>query len=738
MRVKLYKHIEQYIKSTDKYGIMRGALVIFAFTGLLVFGAVRLSYMQTKSVAVDTLLESASQGAAKVSSEMRLAADRVKAAAKVVSNFDDISDKRMLGVLESVENDAMFSHFALRTENGTSIQSDGRRISSVVWSSETAAHPADSSVTVSARTVSAQDGGDILRIFAPVEGKLAEENALWLYGVIEVGTLESSFASTGFGGNSSLVVFEKNSGHVLMDTDDWLDLGGADIGGLSKLRYAQGFSANKVFSDIVDSQKGYTEIVTDNGNIMCAYLPAGVSDWYVLQLVPKEVLFESYDKGKNPVILSYLIVIAAMVIFIFWINGRVARVKKNDENSKYHTEMNTQVLATALTDTSIRIFLYYKNTGEALILKDGAGQGESKLVKNGLDTIAANECLSEDDARRLKNSAALVGPGKNVKFTLCSHRGGTESFLRYTLVGSKDANGDPTLVIGTARDITADETERRKKLDVEKFRNSVVTYKTSGFEIYLERNGWKIMWLNEPLLSETLGKAGEYDKDLKRAVLPLIHPSDRENVGMFLDRLTLLEDFRRGRTEKSMEYRIMCDTKDGGVYEYRIIEVRLLRELTTDQAKADIYIRNVENADLERFTVKQIDEITNLILSSVMCCLSNRCTRAAYARLEDNIFVPVTFDGRSVLPRLEKFEIEAFMENFANKCVAEEDRARLVEMSKRSFIKKEISEKGEAVINFKALVERDGKSGYVPVTRHITPCGEGEINEVVIIEKTAE
>ncbi len=435
---------------------------------------------------------------------------------------------------------------------------------------------------------------------------------------------------------------------------------------------------------------------------------------------------------------SFFVIQFIIAVFVLWVNGRVIKMKKNDASSRHQAQMTNRVLATALADTSIRVFIYYKATGKTVFLKGGM-ETPDNMDKDSLEAISESEGFSADDTRKLKNSIALVGVGKSVKFTLCSHRDGKETFLRYTLVGATDENGDPTIVIGTARDITEDETHRRRQIDLEKFRNSVVTYKTTGFEIALERNKWKIMWMNEPAVEksglDTRNKKSSYDEDMAKYIIPCIHPEDREQFSKFLDRLTLLEDFRRGKTEKSLDYRILTDKNNPEVFEYRITEVHLLRDKDTDEAKADVYVRNIENADLEKFTVKHIDEITNHILSSVLGFMSTSCARAAFAQLDEGVVLPVSFNGRDFLPKLEKFGLDEFMEDFAQYYVQDDYKQEFLKQSTLEYFRKELAEKDCISMDFVTLCECDGKNVYTPVTRYAFKIKNSTNNEMVIIEK---
>ena len=513
---KLYERACKYIESVDRYAILRGALLFFVFITAMTYGVLVMSFRQNKQEALRTLSESAAQSAAKLTASIRVGADRVCAAADILARFGEKTDERALSLLRTNENDSLFSIFAVRLSDGTSLLCDGRIISNVDWTEETAAFGSESPVTVSSRSVSALDGKDIFRIFAPINADEKNGGETRVYGVVETEKLSHSFHSSGFGGQSALLLFESNSGNILMNTADWLDFGGSFMGG--KLKYAKGFSGEGLYRDFIAGKNGYTVIEDDSENLVCAYLPVGISDWYIMQLVPEKTLYSEAMKNRYALFASFAFAVIGMILFVLWTNGRVARLKKNDESSKYQAEMRNRILASALAETSTRVFLYYRQSDELIVIKsDSTVNASSRRISDGLKHICEYEGLSGDDARKLRNSLALTGNGNTVKFTLCSRRTGKNVFLRYTLSGAKDENGDGSVIIGTARDITEDETERRRQIDLERFRSSVVTYKTTGLEILLERNRWRFVWNNEAYFIKA-GLVNEmranYDSDL--------------------------------------------------------------------------------------------------------------------------------------------------------------------------------------------------------------------------------
>ena len=730
-----------HIREGDKYAILRGAMLLIVFVTLTTGAVLTNNYKQSRLAAINTLIESTSQSKAKLVTSVSLGADRLRGLANILSGYGVIGDQRTSAVLGSNLHDSLFSHIALRLPNGNSLQADGTVYNSIQWCVEYPAveseDPDTDGVFVGRRATSAVNGRDIFRVFTPVV--IDGEKKADIYGVVETTSLSSSFVSTGFSGKSALLVFESGTGNVIMDTENWLKVKGSAIGSLSKLNFCNGFSSRSFFDDISNGKSGYSMITTENGDMVCAYAPVGVSDWFIMQLVPSAVLFSDLEKNSSTMLFEIIITLVGLMLFIFWIYSRVEKVKLEDINSAYQMKMRDRILASALSETSMRVFLYYRDTGEITILKNGSGIKHSgERIKNGIEYIIKYEVLDCDDARRMKNSFALTGSGNSVKFTVCSKRSGAEQWLRYTLTSVKNERGRQNIIICTARDVTESEIKKQEMLDVERFRNSVVTYKTTGLELFLERNRWKLVWNNEPIFSGGVldGEYRDYDDDLSRTILPVIHDSDRMKFSNVMNRLNLLEAFRRGTTELSLEYRILSGNTPESDYEYRVLEIHLLRDKHTDEAKANIYIRNVEKSDFEKFTLPNNVSERQYIISSVLSTVTKNCTWIGFAELTQGRIAPISSDGHSFESSFDFCDFEDHMNSFIETKVYPEDRSICHTMNSIKYLGEHLSDSNDVITHYRKAFPK-APSVYINVRSraHLISCDNGKF-EVVFVEET--
>ncbi len=583
------------IRISDRYGILRGALVLLIFVVAVAVTLVSNAYKQSKDSAYAMLMESALQSGRKLEMQVVSAAARLKVLSGMLSDCDSLTGYDAVQILGSYKNDALFSRFGIKFDNGASFCGDGKGYQSIEWSNETSLSGLDGDVTIGEGTFSANDGKSIFRIFVPIERYDAK-----LYGEIQTDAFSTYINSSGFDGQSCLMMFESESGRVLVDTGKWLDITMQQIGAVSKLEFEKGFSKEDFFRDLKNKKSGYTGIVDQNGReLMCAYLPLEISDWYALQIVPKSIAFENFNKSSTNLLYVFAVTIAGLVIFVLWIYGRVSKVKNDKSDVDYQMKLRESIIAGALWEPSVRIFLYYRKTGEAVYVANEFGTiNLSKTEKNGLEHIVRTEGLGPDDARKLKNNLSLCSKGKDIKFyAFCEKQQKTEEYM-YVLSAVNDAEGDASVVMGIVRRAQKTDLPAGAEFDRESFKNNLVSYNTSGIEIFLESNKWRFVWNNEPYFAAIKGDStlrNNYDSDLENLIIPSIHYADRNEFFNTLSRLSLLEMFRNGKTHIELEYRILTD-KSVQKYEYRLLEAHLLREHKTDQAKADIYIRNIDES----------------------------------------------------------------------------------------------------------------------------------------------
>lgn len=583
------------IRISDRYGILRGALVLLIFVVTVAVTLVSNAYKQSKDSAYGMLMESALQSGRKLEVQVVSAAARLKVLSGMLSDCDSLTGYDAIQILQSYRNDALFSNFGIKFDNGASFCGDGKGFQSIEWSRETSLSGLDGDVTIGEGTFSANDGKSIFRVFVPIERYDAK-----LYGEIQTEVFSTYINSSGFDGQSCLMMFESQSGRVLMDTGNWLDITMQQIGAVSKLEFEKGFSKEDFFRDLKNKKSGYTGIVDAGGReLMCAYLPLEISDWYALQIVPKSIAFESFNKSSTNLLYVFAVTILGLLIFVLWIYGRVSKVKNDKSDVDYQVKLRENIIAGALLEPSVRIFLYYRKTGEAVYVANEFGTiNLSKTQKTGLEHIVKTEGLCADDARKLKNNLSLCSKGKDIKFyAFCQNQSKSEEYI-YVLSAVDDAEGDASVVMGIVRKAQKADFPASPEFDRESFKNNLVSYNTSGMEIFLESNKWRFMWNNEPYFAAIKGDSSlreNFDGDLENLIIPSIHYADRNEFFRTLSRLSLLEMFRNGKTHIEFEYRVLTD-KNAQTYEYRLLEAHLLRDNKTEQAKADIYIRNVDES----------------------------------------------------------------------------------------------------------------------------------------------
>jgi len=722
---------------SEHRSLLAGCLLVVAFVFVIILVLFFNSYNQTKKISMQVISESASQSCAKLKDSVHSAANRLEGLASILAEEPEFDEKKAASITASLRRDSLFSSLAIRLANGTAISDQGEILPGIQWNEQTALSADRSNITISKKTTSQITSKEIIRMFTPIG-----DSQNYLYGIIETDFLSQNYISSGFGGNSAIIVFEADNLGVLIDTGSGFDLRSNAIGTLDELVFSNGYSKSKFYSDINKKNSGNTIISTPDGKMVCSYLPVGISNWYIMQVVPEEILFSQLHQNILPFICVLLVAIV-LFIFAFWVNKRASKFSVRAKNASYQVNVREGILANALSDSSIRVFLYYRNTDTVVILKsaDTSRHAEqSGEIKNGLDYIIKSESLSNDDARKLRNAFNLSGPGKVKKLTVCSHRGTEETFLRYTLTRSKDETGKENIIIATARDITEFEKTRQKQLDLESFRSTVVNYNTTGIEIFLESGRWRIMWNNEPLFSSLVNTSSlrmHYDSDLEKLILPAIHPSDKNAFSGIMNRLNLLSDFRKGVSEKTLQYRIKTSPADEE-YGYRVLEIHLLRDKSTDEAKADIYIRNVEKDDLEKFSGSAQRDKVMRMADGVFAALCGSCTYASFADLEKNTIYIISSDGKTLCSKPVAADFKKHMYAYADEKLHPEDRCLFISNNSKEYLEKHLTDITPVVTHYR-IKSQSGDDGYIPAfsVAKLVSKSEGRF-EVTYVERTGQ
>ncbi len=426
--------------------------------------------------------------------------------------------------------------------------------------------------------------GDVLKMYVFLDKEnvvVAEINAKSLS--------DAAAISNAFGNSAEHIIFDSASGEIIVNTAAKYGFDGTSIGFLTDYAFEDGYSANKMFSDISKKMSGYTEITGNDGqSFSFDYEPIGSEGLYLMQLLPTYSLGNSVMRITKLFFAGIIVLVAGAFLFAVW-TSLVAKKFSNEKSEQgYNNSVMKQLLLQVAESSYADMFVYYSEDDEICVFRDREGFHREVLVQtDALNYLANYYGLSEQDERRLKNALAITGSQKELKLDLVSCRDGRSIPLECTLCRVKDVSPSKGAIVCTAVEDTG-----RYSAEDTAVRDEVI-YNTTGVELMLERNMWRFLWNNEKCFDK-LGFGNDfrtnYDADLEQNISPLIISRDRQTFLRTLSRLHLLESFRNGNTDICIKYKI--NTGDG-VYECRILDVHMFRDGKTDEIKANLYARHI-------------------------------------------------------------------------------------------------------------------------------------------------
>ncbi len=425
--------------------------------------------------------------------------------------------------------------------------------------------------------------GDVLKMYI-----FADEQNIILAEISSKSLSDAAALSNAFGNTAEHIIFDSSSGEIIVNTAEKYGFDGQSIGFLKDYSFADGYSANEMFSDIQKKLSGYTEITGKNKqSFSFVYEPIGDDGWYLMQLLPTGSLGKSISQITKLFFAGIAVLVMGALVFTVWTCLVARRISSEKSAEGYNSSIMKQLLIQVSESSHADMFVYYSDADEIRIFRDREGIHKDGLNKSGaVEYLADYYGLSEQDARRLKNALAITGAQKEMKLDLVSVRDGRETSVEITLCrvkGAKDSKG--AIVCTVAEGLNSDASEEAAVRDE-------VIYNTTGVELLLERNRWRFLWNNEKCFDKlgTNDFRTNYDADLEQNIAPFVMSRDRQAFVRTLSRLRLLENFRNGNNDICVKYKI--NTGDG-VYEQRILDVHMFRDNKTDEIKANLYARHI-------------------------------------------------------------------------------------------------------------------------------------------------
>ncbi len=391
--------------------------------------------------------------------------------------------------------------------------------------------------------------------------------------------------STGaFGEDMKFILCETDSGNIIYNSAQDFGFTGTHTGFLKNYRFVSGFGGEKMFSDISRELSGYTEILVGRTKYSLAYSPVSEKETYLFSVIPKRLLYKTGEGAAWEFALSLSSLILLGVIFTVISLIGILKANGEQKNTAGRYIILKKILHQLADEDDTGIYIYRKSDGKLDVIKDEKGVlDDIETVADGMGFLTFG--FDEFNSRKIRNTIALASFDKDM--TLYADKNGVG--FKYTFSAARMHGGNNVVLCTVKRAPAKGETD----VSAQAIKRAIENYNTTCIEIFLERNMWHFLWSNEESFNNSPAREGmqyNYDLQLEKEILPLIHRADRERFFKELNRLCLLELFRGGKAETSIKYRILCAD---GTYSARTLDVRIYRDNNNDEIKANLYVRNV-------------------------------------------------------------------------------------------------------------------------------------------------
>lgn len=578
-------------------GTIRAVVILFGcFIATIMIVHMGLE-RRSEQAALERLPDFAQQSSAGVDEKIEYVASRLNTAAQILTVAGDVGepDWELIQVMLQAEQ---FAQLGILRADGSAQLSDGTILPNSNW--PTPRHSADGSFLLGrVERISFADGPDwALRLYAEIPG-----TGVRLFGVVRI---EDLFNSTLFretmGGEQRIVIFERATGAILLDTD-WKD------GGIGGDFYTLGLVPD---SQIQHIQKGrdarsrriYPQQSTREELYYCVVDTGtpGLSAYAALQ---KRAVIQNQGLMPSSEVYALLIMIyavATVAVLLFQSSReQLAMAKLSQEVARNNSLMNA-----ALPDTAVQVFELLPN-GTIRLFSPQSGQGEQ--MKTELLTLpqllTVLNCSTQWEAPlQAAMEQAAYGQGGEVELRTMDEK---ETWIQLRIEPTSGNEG--TEAVGTIRDVTEEVQERQSRERESKLLNRMMEGTILGLEISLENDGWRRLWGRDSynILDLKEEQSLTYDEYIREQAAPKVHPRDRENFVHTMDRNTLLGMYLSGESKRTMEYRVRTALDKPG-YEWRSAELHFFRGSMSHQIKCNCLIRQVTAEKQKELEEKRILE----------------------------------------------------------------------------------------------------------------------------------
>lgn len=629
----------------DRYGIVRGSVIMYLLIALLIgiFSSIELSDH--------------------VSSEKKHAEVYAQ---QVAATFDSLIDQRQR-LLQSYVN---------MLDQGDVLADSALKGLTAIGSFETAQVQQniddDQSLTIR------QDGA-CLRFSSPLangDQLVASFDAASLNAVLSLAVPD------GYG----YLIYNSRNGDLLINSSEFEVEGYYDL--------LMSLNQNGSMEELLDSAEGAALVPESQFRLADGYYisqcETATAPWSIALVIPEGLMHGEGWSGRGMVAYAAVTVVLILVCFIVNTCAVLRRIHLANQNTTRALGVSERMTNVIAQDAQITTFVYYRPKDSILAWYDGCD-----LIQNDADPARRNNLsaltemcrLVDGESDRIYNALFELREKRNIEIELRGFSDVHDDCTWRLTMHALDSNSG--MVFCTLQDRTQMLFAQDRATQEQEYRASVEKKVSSIWTICVSKNLWTSEYTRGDRKFKSLnmrkGSWNDYAGDLRSHMREYIHPADYDLFTENVAPSELMDDFRSGKTEFTLEYRIRSN--ENGAYEWHRVCMRLWQDVQNGNVMASAYVFNVDakkNAELERGERKKM-------LQQTLTALGGVYNGLYYVDLDSNLAYTARSLGGDVVDRL-CMPYQEWIEKYIADSVHPEDQPSLKQLLSSYMIRRSLTE----------------------------------------------
>lgn len=693
----------------DKYGILRGNLVVGLLLILCVFAFSRVLLHYDRTEEEERALSAVRQVSGKFEQMVEDGLMQLGSAASLLN--DGVDEKT---VLENLSSNSVFDDVGV-VFDGVIRRTDGSERAV----GEESAYLHYDATSGSAKVIAQADGAIQLRVALKNQGELTG----WL-DTDEVDTILRSAFSEGYG----YAVYNSSTGAYLINRTQFPEGGYYDA--------LMALQSDGSIEKLLNAGVGEVHFRDDEADdFYIAQASSGVRPWNIALIIP-----EGLVRGSAAIhsLMPYILIatlLGLLAVLAAYTVHALRRVHLANKNVVRALDVGERMLSRVAMEAQSTLFVHRRGQDGSSLCYDGLGLLGSAADGGKLVTLTelTNACgLAEEESERLQENMRDLEAGQNVQLMLHSSvQDREEHVLRFALSCPAD---DAEVIILSIQDCTLKLLSQDRANEERSYRASMETKASSIWQINVSRNRWRLVYVKNPATLRTLNVKKDvwrdYSADLNGMLRDRVHPEDYDASFESMSLISISDLYRSGRTRFVQDYRVRKAKGDG--FKWHRMTVHLCLDPDSGDVMADLYVLNVDaekNAEMER------GERTR-ILKQTLTALSGIYYGLYYVDLEKDLCYTAKSHGGELVSELCAPYKESF-DRYISENVQVEDQAALHELLDSYQLRRNMTEGSH--YRRKKFHRRSG-DGFVWSAITVQPARfeNGTVREVVIALSNVE